>query len=52
MQYVLSLSLGQYHKLKGLNRISETDHGLIVYARYDPEPGLLADEPDHSNALV
>jgi CRISPR-associated endonuclease/helicase Cas3 len=52
MQYVLSLSLGQYHKLKNLNRISETDHGLIVNARYDSELGLLADEPDHSDTLV
>ncbi|OPY38184.1 MAG: hypothetical protein A4E35_00606 [Methanoregula sp. PtaU1.Bin051] len=52
MQYVLSLSLGQYHKLKNLSRISETDHGLIVNARYDPELGLLADEPDFSNTVV
>jgi CRISPR-associated endonuclease/helicase Cas3 len=52
MQYVLSLSLGQYHKLKTLNRIDTTEHGLIVNARYDPELGLLVDEPDHGNALV
>jgi CRISPR-associated endonuclease/helicase Cas3 len=52
MQYVLSLSLGQYHKLKNLNRITQTDHGLIVNARYDPELGLLADESDHSESLV
>jgi CRISPR-associated endonuclease/helicase Cas3 len=52
MQYVLSISLGQYHKLKNLNRISQTDHGLIVNARYDPELGLLIDEPDHSNDLI
>jgi CRISPR-associated endonuclease/helicase Cas3 len=52
MQYVLSLSLGQYHKLKNLNRISETDHGLIVNARYDPELGLLIDKPDHGDAIV
>jgi CRISPR-associated endonuclease/helicase Cas3 len=52
MQYVLSLSLGQYYKLKSLNRISETGHGLIVNARYDPELGLLADEADHGDVLV
>ncbi|OPY38187.1 MAG: hypothetical protein A4E35_00609 [Methanoregula sp. PtaU1.Bin051] len=52
MQYVLSLSLGQYHKLKSLNRISETDHGIIVNARYDPELGLIADEPDHGDAMI
>ncbi len=52
MQYVLSLSLGQYHRLKGLNRISQTEYGLIVNARYDPELGLLVDEPDHGDALV
>ncbi len=52
MQYILSLSLGQYHKLKNLNRITQTDHGLIVNARYDSELGLLVDEPDHSDALV
>jgi CRISPR-associated endonuclease/helicase Cas3 len=52
MQYILSLSLGQYHKLKNLNRITQTDHGIIVNARYDPEPGLLVDEPDHGDALV
>jgi hypothetical protein len=43
---------GQYHKLKNQNRITQTDHGLIINARYDPELGLLADEPDHSDALV
>lgn len=47
-----SLSLGQYHKLRNLNRITQTDHGLIVNVRYDPELGLLVDEPDHSDALV
>jgi len=52
MQYVLSLSLGQFHKLKKLNRIAATEHSLIVNARYDSELGLLADEPDHSDALV
>jgi CRISPR-associated endonuclease/helicase Cas3 len=52
MQYVLSLSLGQYHRLKGLNRITQTDYGLVVNARYDPDLGLLVDEPDHSDALV
>jgi hypothetical protein len=52
MQYVLSLSLGQYHKLKNLNRITQTEHGLKLHARYDPELGLLADEPDHGDAVV
>lgn len=32
MQYVLSLALRQYHKLKNLNRITQTDYGLIVNA--------------------
>jgi hypothetical protein len=52
MQYVLSLFLDQYHKLKKLNRIAATEHGLIVNARYDPELGLLVDEPDHGDSLV
>ena len=50
MQYVPSLSLRQYHKLKNLNRITRTGHGLTVNARYDPEPGLRAGEPAHSDA--
>ena len=29
-----------------LNRVARTDHGFIVNARYDPELGLLVDEPD------
>ena len=52
MQYVLSLSLGQYHKLKNLNQITATKHGLIVNARYDSELGLLVDEPDYGDAIV
>jgi CRISPR-associated endonuclease/helicase Cas3 len=52
MQYVLSLSLGQYHKLKNQNQITQTDHGLIVHARYDPELGLLVDEADRSDAVI
>jgi len=52
MQYALSLSLGQYHRLKSLNRITHTDYGVIVNARYDPELGLLVDEPDYSDVLV
>ena len=52
MQYVLSLSPGQYHRLKNLNRITQTDYGLFVNARYDPELGLRADEPDHGDSLV
>jgi hypothetical protein len=52
MQYILSLPPGQYHKLKSLNRITPTDYGIVVNARYDPELGLLVDEPDHSNAVV
>lgn len=52
MQYVLSISLGQYHKLENQKHFSQTDHGLIVNARYDPELGLLIDEPDHSNDLI
>lgn len=52
MQYVLSLSLGQYYKLKNRNWITPTDYGLVVNARYDSELGLLVDEPDYSDALV
>jgi len=52
MQYFLSMPLGQHHKLKNLNRITRTDPGLIVNARYDPEPGLRAGEPAHSDAGV
>jgi hypothetical protein len=52
MQYVLSLSLGQFQKLKKLNRITATEHGLIVNAWYDSELGLLVGEPDHSDAIV
>lgn len=32
--------------------ITQTDHGLIVKARYDPELGLLVDEPDLRDNLV
>ncbi|OPY38179.1 MAG: hypothetical protein A4E35_00601 [Methanoregula sp. PtaU1.Bin051] len=35
-----------------LKRVTRIDHGLIVNARYDPELGFLADEPDFSNAMV
>jgi len=52
MQYVPSLSLRQYHKLKNLNRITRTGHGLTVNARYDSGLGLLAGEPDHGDAIV
>jgi hypothetical protein len=52
MQYILSLPPGQYHRLKNLHRITQTDHGLIVHARYDLELGLLADKPDHSDSII
>lgn len=52
MQYILSLSLGQYHKLKNMNWISETKYGPIVYTRYNPELGLIVDEPDYGNNMI
>ena len=52
MKYFLSMPLNQHHKLKNPNRITRTGHGLTVNARYDPEPGLRAGEPAHSDAGV
>jgi len=46
MQYTLPLSRGQYHRLKGEDRISASEGMLFVNAVYDRDLGLLIERRD------
>jgi hypothetical protein len=42
------LTLGQYHKLKSEERVSENKERIVVDAKYDTETGLLIGQRDPS----
>ncbi len=48
MKYVVPLTLGQYHKLKSENRVSENKERIVIDAKYDMETGLLIGQRDPS----
>lgn len=52
MKYVVPLTLGQYHKLKSENRVSENKERIVIDAKYDTETGLLLSERDPSATIM
>jgi CRISPR-associated endonuclease/helicase Cas3 len=52
MKYVVPLTLGQYHKLKSENRVSENKERIVIDAKYDTETGLLLSQRDPSAMTV
>jgi CRISPR-associated endonuclease/helicase Cas3 len=52
MKYVLPLTLGQYHKLKSEDRVSENKDRIVIDAKYDTETGLLIGQRDPDASIV
>ena len=52
MKYVVPLTLGQYHKLKSEERVSENKDRIVIDAKYDTEMGLVIGERDPSVTIV
>ena len=52
MKYVVPLTLGQYHKLKSENRVSENKERIVIDAKYDTETGLLLSQRDPSATIM
>ncbi|HNX17328.1 MAG TPA: CRISPR-associated helicase Cas3' [Methanoregula sp.] len=52
MKYVVPLTLGQYHKLKSENRVSENRDRIVIDARYDTDTGLLIGERDPAATII
>jgi len=51
MKYVLSISLRQYNYLKRQNKLSTTEHGVVVDVMYNSELGLLISEESSTMLL-
>jgi len=52
MKYIVPLTLGQYHKLKSENRVSENKDRIVIDAKYDTETGLLIGERDPTATIM